>query len=224
MENKRQHNVIYITMSFIYVTLWYSITKEMKEMPNQKIDHRIRITHTLLKDALYKLVTTKSVQEITIKELCFEANINRTTFYSHFQSVKDLIEKLESEVWVELLRLIKRSEQDLNYFSNQIFFDVYDLAYKYHELFELLIIKNADPHFVEKVYSLGRSAFRLSYKKSKNGKDDLKMEYYYISVLNSFIGILRLWLSNHMKESPSDMAETTKRIITRGIQYILEEK
>lgn len=188
----------------------------------QKMDHRVRVTHTLLKDALYKLVQTKSVQEITIKDLCFEANINRTTFYTHFASVQDLIEKLESELWVELLLLIKHSEKDINYFSNQIFFDVYDLSDKYHELFKLLIIKNADPHFVEKVYSLGRSAFKSSFKKSKTTKDDSRMEYYYISVLNSFIGILRLWLSNGMKETPQEMAETTKKIITRGIHFILE--
>lgn len=192
-------------------------------MNTQKMDHRVRVTHTLLKDALYKLVQTKSVQEITIKDLCFEANINRTTFYTHFQSVQNLIEKLESELWIELLLLIKHSEKDINYFSNQIFFDVYALSDKYHELFKLLIIKNADPHFVEKVYSLGRSAFKSLYKKSKTTKDDSRMEYYYISVLNSFIGILRLWLSNGMKETPQEMAETTKKIITRGIHFILED-
>ena len=188
------------------------------------MDHRIRVTHTLVKEALYKIIQTKPVQEITVKELCFEANINRTTFYAHFQSVQDLIEKLESELWVELLILIKHSEKDINYFSNQIFFDVYDLSLKYHELFELLILKNADSHFVEKVYSLGRSAFKTSYKRSKNAKDDSRMEYYYISVLNSFIGILRLWLTNGMKETPHEMAETTKKIITRGIHFILEDR
>ena len=55
------------------------------------MDHRIRVTHTLVKEALYKIIQTKPVQEITVKELCFEANINRTTFYAHFQSVQDLI-------------------------------------------------------------------------------------------------------------------------------------
>lgn len=223
MAYKQQQCVINITMLFIYGILWYIDAKGADFVNSSKIDHRVRVTHMLLKDALYKLVETKPVQDITIKELCFEAKINRTTFYTHFQSVKDLIEKLESEVWVELLILIKQSEKDLNYFSNQIFFDIYELAYKYHELFELLIIKNADPHFVEKVFSLGRSAFRSSYRKMKNASDDLKMEYYYISVLNSFIGILRLWLSNKMKESPYEMAETTKRIITRGIHFILED-
>jgi len=195
-----------------------------ESMNTQKMDHRVRVTHTLLKEALYKLVKTQSVQEITIKDLCFVANINRTTFYAHFHSVQDLIEKSESELWVDLLLLIKHSEKDINYFSNQIFFDVYELSNKYHELFELLIIKNADPHFVEKVYNLGRSAFKTSYKKSKNSKDDARMEYYYISVLNSFIGILRLWLINGMKETPHEMAETTKKIITGGIHFILEDR
>lgn len=224
MGFSQQQRVISITMLFIKHFGGMLKLRGDDFMNQQKTDHRIRVTHTLLKEALYKLVQTKSVQEITIKELCYEANINRTTFYAHFQSVQDLIEKLESEVWIELLYLIKQSEKDIRYFSNQIFFDVYDLSLKYHELFELLIIKNADPHFVEKVFNLGRQAFRTSYKKSKNVKDDAQMEYYYISVLNSFIGILRLWLSNGMKESPHEMAEITKRIITGGIRFILENK
>ncbi|MDY0295446.1 MAG: TetR/AcrR family transcriptional regulator C-terminal domain-containing protein [Acholeplasmataceae bacterium] len=193
-------------------------------MNQQKIDHRVRVTHTLLKEALYRLVETKPIQDITIKELCYEANINRTTFYAHFQSVKELIENIESEVWVELLILLKRSEKDMSYFNNQIFYDVYQIASKYHQLFLLLLNKNADPHFVEKVYNLGRNAFQTSFKRSKTAKDASKMEYYYISVLNSFIGILRLWLNNNMKESPEEMAEITKSIITRGIQFILENQ
>lgn len=193
-------------------------------MNQQKMDHRVRVTYTLLKEALYRLVETRPVQDITIKELCYEAKINRTTFYTHFQSVKDLIENLESEVWVELLILLKRSEKDLSYFNNQIFYDVYQIALKYHQLFFLLLNKNADPQFVEKVYSLGRNVFKSSFKHSKIIKDEIKMEYYYISILNSFIGILRLWLNNGMKESPTEMAEITKSIINRGIHFILEDQ
>lgn len=192
-------------------------------MNDQKMDHRVRVTHMLLKDALYRLVETRPVQDITIKELCYEAQINRTTFYTHFGSVKDLIENLEGEAWVELLLLLKRGEKDVAYFNNQIFYDVYHIAIKYHQLFLLLLNKNADPHFVEKVYNLGRNVFRSSLKRSKTHKDDTKMEYYYISVLNAFIGILRLWLNNGMKESPEEMAEITKSIINRGIHFIIEE-
>lgn len=193
-------------------------------MVQPKMDHRVRVTHTLLKEALYRLVETEAIQDITVKELCYEANINRTTFYAHFQSVKELIENLESEVWVELLVLLKRSEKDISYFNNQIFHDVYQLAQKYHQLFLLLLNKNADPHFVEKVYNLGRNVFKSSFKRSKTLKDESKMEYYYISVLNAFIGILRLWLNNQMKESPEEMAEITKSIINRGIRFILEDQ
>ena len=190
----------------------------------QKMDHRVRVTHSLLKDALYKLSQTHAIQDITIKELCYEANINRTTFYSHFQSVKDLIESLESELWIELLVLIKNSEKNPDYFAHNIFNDVYHLAFKYHDLFKLLLIHNADPLFVEKVYNLGRNAFRTSYQRGLNKQDSVSMEYYYISVLNSFIGILRLWINDGMKETPEMMAELTKDIITKGVQSILENK
>ena len=44
-------------------------------------NQRIRLSKTMLKNALIRLLANKSIDKITVYELCAEAQINRTTFY-----------------------------------------------------------------------------------------------------------------------------------------------
>ena len=47
----------------------------------EKTDRRVRKTKKLLRQGLAKLMENKSINEITVKELVDEVDINRSTFY-----------------------------------------------------------------------------------------------------------------------------------------------
>ncbi|WP_338121478.1 hypothetical protein [Halalkalibacterium halodurans] len=48
-----------------------------------KLDRRKKYTRMVLKESLMKLMQEKPLSNITIKEICDLADINRSTFYSH---------------------------------------------------------------------------------------------------------------------------------------------
>ena len=52
-----------------------------------ELDRRTKRTKKLLTDAFITLLSTKNLNEITIKELCDTADINRGTFYLHYQDL-----------------------------------------------------------------------------------------------------------------------------------------
>lgn len=56
------------------------------------------MTKRLLKDSLFELLETKSISQVTIKELCEKADLNRSTFYLHYQDQYELMEEVENEV------------------------------------------------------------------------------------------------------------------------------
>ena len=58
---------------------------------NGKIDRRIQRTYQQLTDALLHLLSKKDWNQITVKELCDEAVIRRTTFYQHFRDIRDFL-------------------------------------------------------------------------------------------------------------------------------------
>ena len=48
--------------------------------------------------ALIELMEKKSFDTITIKELCEKAQVNRSTFYSHYQNMNELLEETSNYI------------------------------------------------------------------------------------------------------------------------------
>lgn len=57
------------------------------------IDRRVLRTRTALYDALVSLIRRKAYDLITVEDLLREAGVGRATFYAHFTSKDDLLER-----------------------------------------------------------------------------------------------------------------------------------
>jgi len=59
-----------------------------------------------IREAFFQCLEEKPVSRITVKELCEIAEINRATFYTHYDDPFDLMEKLEEEALQNLRDII----------------------------------------------------------------------------------------------------------------------
>ena len=57
----------------------------------EKMDRRVRKTKAQLREGLARLMQKKSIKEISVKELVDEVDINRSTFYLHYETISDLL-------------------------------------------------------------------------------------------------------------------------------------
>lgn len=57
------------------------------------VDRRVARTRTALFDALVALIRRKDYALITVEDILGEANVGRSTFYAHFTSKDDLLER-----------------------------------------------------------------------------------------------------------------------------------
>lgn len=64
----------------------------------RKGNQRIKLTGQLLKNSLIKLMHTKSINTITIKEICEKAEINCSTFYLYYTDQYALLSEIEGEL------------------------------------------------------------------------------------------------------------------------------
>lgn len=62
------------------------------------MDLRIEKTKRSIINSFLEMRSKKELEKITVKELCEKAQINKSTFYSHYHDVYDLSEQLETEV------------------------------------------------------------------------------------------------------------------------------
>ena len=57
-------------------------------------DRRIRRTRALLRQGLIQLMETKDIKDISVKELSDLVDINRGTFYLHYNNIDDVLDEL----------------------------------------------------------------------------------------------------------------------------------
>ena len=74
------------------------------DMAEKKPDgRRVRMTKLLLKESLIELMKEKSIHIISIKEICEGADVNRSTFYRHYDTQYDLYDEIINDISDDIL-------------------------------------------------------------------------------------------------------------------------
>ena len=74
------------------------------------MDLRITKTKTAIINAFLSLRSKKPLEKITIKELCEQAMINKSTFYSHYGDIYELSDMLDTEVVLSVIQSMDHPE------------------------------------------------------------------------------------------------------------------
>lgn len=74
----------------------------------------------ILANGLLELCNKKSLTSITIKDLLFETNVSRQTFYNHFRDKNDLIQWTYEHI--ALKHWLENSFENTNYYENTLSF------------------------------------------------------------------------------------------------------
>ena len=75
-------------------------------------DRRTRYTKRVIKDVYVELLSELPASKITVTEICRRADINRGTFYLHYEGLPNVMDDLENEVYEEIVSFIHSSLAD----------------------------------------------------------------------------------------------------------------
>lgn len=153
-------------------------------------------------DAFFKLYKTKSFLNITVKEVCEQANINRSTFYAYYNNTEDLLVLLEDKLIREMSAL-SREIHTFDIYENidkthdvaPCFINLYRYFYEQKEYMTLLLSENGSPRFVRKFKNLIADDIKkgMSYNHVRLGENhDFAITYMTGGVVES----VYQWLKN----------------------------
>jgi AcrR family transcriptional regulator len=71
--------------------------------PIEQTDLRVRRTHKLLWEALMVELSKRTIEEITVSDICERAMVHRTTFYKHYEDKYALLEQGIRQMYDDLL-------------------------------------------------------------------------------------------------------------------------
>lgn len=176
-------------------------------MRGNKDDRRVKYTKMVLKESFIKLLTTKDISQITIKEICENADINRATFYSHYSDQYDLLKKIENELLENISSDLNRfKEKDANLNTLEAVEKIFEYIKENAELCKLLLNERGDFGFQKKVMIFVYDIIISNLTSvGINNKEDA--EYIYSFSITGYVGIIQKWLNDDMKKSTKYMAE-----------------
>ena len=181
------------------------------------MDQRVRLTRSLLKNALVQLMQTQHISKISIRALCEVADINRSTFYVHYTDQYDLLNQVEQEVLDNLNRYLSKQDLDENHpISVQVLTKVLDYVKENEELFKALLSENCDFAFQKALMELAQ----VISSQQNQSLDARTQEYIETFGLTGTISMLQKWLHDATDESPAQMAEFVIQVTYYGISGI----
>ena len=165
---------------------------------------RSKMTRRLMKNALMELMENRPLASISITELCSRADVNRSTFYSYYSDLLQLLKEIADDIIGQLPEA--KPIEDCADLDKQLIED-FTLFFGYvrrHARDFFILLQSDDIHFRERLIDTIMSRFRRESVKTIN---PLMSRWSYIYCLNGTFGMMRDWISQEFPMGDREFAE-----------------
>jgi AcrR family transcriptional regulator len=188
------------------------------------IDRRVRKTKKALSESLISLMQKKEFRGISISEIVGLAELNRGTFYKHYQYKEDLLEEVIDDVMTDLIRSYREPYLHIDTFelsnltSSSI--KIFEHVARYSTFYTIIVNSNVLPGFQNKICNEFKNISKLDLEKcypTHNINNELLASYSAYAIL----GMIIEWVQEGFKYSPSYMAEQLLEIINHDPKKVV---
>lgn len=193
---------------FVLICLYYD--KETVIMVNKVDSRRVRMTKKLLKTSLIEIMKTTPLYSITIKDICDGADVNRSTFYRHYDTQFDLYDDVIEDIAKDIeVILVKEHEGN---------FDICNFLTKVLEYIE----SNRDTFLVvlsdKGSLNMGETFNRIIGKFLPADKTTELGTYIVQFIAAGMTSILWNWLSKTDRRSAKEVARLIYALMRHGLR------
>lgn len=167
---------------------------------NIKNNKRYKISSEKIETTFLTLILNHKYEDISISQICELANINRSTFYAHYDDINDLIIQIESKFAKGMASIFNFGLRQTHEAFIEMFTFVKENKYFYKAFLSIPYQTFAETNTKSNVLST------LKENKVPIAKDEIEL-FYRASFFGAGIKELcRIWLERYCKESPEQMA------------------
>ncbi|MED0989914.1 TetR/AcrR family transcriptional regulator [Bacillus nitratireducens] len=184
-----------------------------------RTDMRIIKTKEALHNALLELLNEKTLEVISISEICRKAKINRGTFYLHYKQVEDLFEEYFKEITADLTRSYQEPYRYVSVLKtsklNPSTIRIFHHIEKYKTFYRIVFSKKVPLMyyylFFEEIKHL------LFQDKGSLLKEGVNDSLYCSYQANAIIGIIIEWYQNDFSYSTSYLNDQLVQILNMKV-------
>ena len=192
-------------------------------MTDKKSSRRVQFTRDSLRSALVDLTAEKPLADITVTDICARADINRSTFYLHYQGVHELIREMEEQLIAHMRESLAPSQLTQDNFA--AFLNAVRASPRLRALMTSLLGEQGDPQFVRQVQQLTFDIFQQAWKDHPPVIPNLNEGHkslIYSYLISSTVFTLSAWVRGEIPELDAcETVELLGRLICHGVNSIL---
>lgn len=175
------------------------------------MDRRVKYTQMVLNDSLIHFLEDKEISRITVKEICMDADINRSTYYVYYQDPYDQLAKLKASLLEDLTRHAKGLKtREPGDHQRQVLESILEYVECRKQMFRILLRQNGDHQLQHDILTiLGEIAFP---GEAQPQEDDRIRHYRMLYAANGCFGLFYHWLMNDDGLSHSELARIMAEI------------
>ena len=163
-------------------------------------------TKKMFAEALKRLLKTKNLSKITVREIVQECGVNHKTFYYHFHDIYDLIHwmlTIETENAVRNVDLIHNSEEAIRYLLDYVRRNSYTLNFLYDSEGKQQFYAFFYNSFISFIHTLIETRVQEHHCRMDTGYVDFLSDFY----AKAMVEILMDFLEDKKKISEERMIE-----------------
>lgn len=161
---------------------------------------RVKYTKSALRDALFELLETKSIDKITVTEICRLADVHRNTFYAHYAAPEDLLREIVEQNDAIIQGLSGLREDGRERVLERLYETTQnDFLVSTHENNDFSFLESATQNAIsQNLAELSRACPQLN---------ERTREYLAIAFTYGAGSIVSRWIQQGRKESPEEVAD-----------------
>jgi len=191
-------------------------------MTDEKLDRRIQKTRRVLRDALIALIRERGYAALTVHDITERADINRVTFYFHYQDKDDLLYHVMNDLYSELDQRAQ-VEQSLEAWNRADALYGFEHIAAYRDLYQALWNEKGLLSFIGRMLdTFAHSAMHAELERlPPDTQPPIPIEIAEHFCAGAFLGMSRWWLRHGSAYSAEQMAEMYIEIAKRGGMWAL---
>lgn len=185
-----------------------------EQIPSRRLRKKNN-THKALLHSAKKLFETKGIGNVTIDEISEEADVSRSTFFTHFTSLDDLIEQIANEEINDLVAVWSDSEDEFSITAllHKLVDDTIPYPYLTGELLMRGILSKGESSF-NSLYKLAEDRIS-SHPAYQKPLEIFSPEELSALLLGSYFGVVfQRFIKNKSLGDDAEMKNTINKLIT----------
>lgn len=173
----------------------------------------------IIADTFLEMLKSQSYHDISISELCRQANVPRKTFYRYFDSKEDIFSYICDSTTIAY-ELFDKSENPKT--SQQLLEKVFRF-WLTQKNFLYLTKKNQLDHYLAQSIAASNDRLKMAFSKSTFHDNPELASMANLFMCTGLFSLIFAWRDSHFEKTPAEMADILTNLLTKPLYITITE-